>query len=140
MKINKSSQSPNWGTRFRRPLESGIMKISSGGKSARQMEKISTVGRLNHIENFGKTKEDIEMRAKWGNGVEGEKFIELYKQINEEKVSNWYSRKIIFSKLHRLLIYYLAQKSSLEQMAGRKRNGKMGDPEEGDTGKKFRKM
>ena len=103
------------------------------------MEKISTVGRLNSIEDFGQTKDDIKMMVKRGNGVEGEKFIELYKQINKEKVSNWYSKQMIFSKLHQLLIYYLAQKSSLET-AGRKRNGKMGDPKEEDTGKKFRKM
>ena len=110
------------------------------------MEKISTVGRLKHIkvEHFGQKNEDIEKMVKRGNGVDGEKFIEFYKQINKDKVSKSYSRqmifKISFSKLHQLLIYYLAQKSSLEKTAVSKWNEKICNSEEGGTGKKFHKM
>ena len=45
-----------------------------------------------------------------------------------------------FLKVHQLLLNYLAQKSSLKKTAARKRNEKKDKPEEGDTGKKFRKM
>ena len=74
------------------------MNSSAGGKSAGQLEQISPVRRLDGIreEHFGQKNEDTEAKVKKGNGEDGEKFTQLYKQINKNKVSEWYSRHRFF--------------------------------------------
>ena len=66
------------------------MNSLSVEKSAGQMEEIIMVARLDHIKegSFGNKIEEMERKVERGNGgVDGEQFIDLYKQINKNKVS-----------------------------------------------------
>ena len=87
------------------------MKISSGGKSVGQMEEISTGGRSDRIkeEHLGENNEDMKRKAKIGNGgVDGERFLELYKQINKDKVSQL--------SIEHFISFYIFQASSTSSL------------------------